>query len=272
MTKDKKDLFRDQEYLVSQQYQNDSNLNARMQLHLRFSTNKQDFREWTFSHIRTLPENSRILELGCGPGNLWVENLNNIPDTWDITLSDLSPGMVETARKNLGSASEQFQFRVIDAQQIPFDSEWFEGVVANHMLYHVPDIGKALAEIQRVLKPGGKLFAVTNGQKHMSELRELIKSIDPQGIMRNSGEIFGLENGRGQLSEFFPDVKLVNYESSIVVTETAPLVAYILSMKRSTLIEENPQLAKDAIDKIIGAHGAFNITSQAGMFVATKAA
>ena len=62
----------------------------------------------------------------------------------------------------------------MDAQDIPFEDDTFGCVVANHMLYHVPDLDKGLAEIRRVLKPGGKLYAATNGEAHMLELEAFV--------------------------------------------------------------------------------------------------
>ena len=79
----------DQEYLLSEQYQDASNLNARIQLHRRFSVNKYGLPRWVFDQL-DFSSTSRILELGCGPANLWRENLDRIPKGWDITLSDLS--------------------------------------------------------------------------------------------------------------------------------------------------------------------------------------
>jgi len=83
----------DQKYLKSQQYKTSSNLDARIQIHGRFSINKYPWHHWVFDHFM-LPTNSRILELGCGTGLLWLQNIGHIPDGWKITLSDFSPGML----------------------------------------------------------------------------------------------------------------------------------------------------------------------------------
>ena len=263
--------FTDQEYLNNEQYHTDKNLNARIALHQRYSVSKQEFRTWIFSYMRTLPTNSRILELGCGPGSLWQINAAEVSSTWSLVLSDFSPGMVESAQQNLADLGLNTRFEVIDAQEIPFEDETFDAVVANHMIYHIPDRPKALAEIRRVLKPGGKLFAVTNGLQHMGEMRQLVKSLDPEADMDNIARVFSLENGEEQLAPFFSEVVLERGEpGGLVVTETQPLVDYILSMKRSAVIEENPQTAFDAIQKVIEAEGAFKISADAGLFVATK--
>lgn len=263
-------MISDQKYLASHQYQNDSNLNARIALHRRFTIAKQDFREWMFEFIETLPENAHILELGCGPGNLWQDMAAKVPQTWSLVLSDFSPGMVEIAQENLTAAGLKARFEVVDAQEIPFEDESFDCVVANHMIYHIPDRPKALAEMRRVLKPGGKLVAATNGENHMIELRQLVNRLDPSAKMYNAGEVFGLEDGEAQLAPFFSQISLVRHEAGLVVTEAQPLVDYILSIKRSADIIENPQIAYDAIQAVIEAEGAFKIRSDAGVFEAIK--
>src|SRR5512138_1329879 len=164
--------FTDQQYLNTDQYKDSSNLNAREEIHRRFSTNPYGWFNWVFDILLKLPANTKILELGCGPAYLWRECSSRIPADWDITLSDLSPGMVDAAWKNLVVTGRAFQFKEIDAQEIPFADETFDAVIANHMLYHVPDRGKALSEIRRVLKTGGRFFATTVGENHMMQMMD----------------------------------------------------------------------------------------------------
>ncbi|MBO0795835.1 MAG: class I SAM-dependent methyltransferase, partial [Ktedonobacteraceae bacterium] len=169
----------DRKYLLQEQYKNASNLNARVELHRRFSTSKAHWQHWVFEQFATAA-NSRILELGCGPAHLWRDNIERIPAGWDITLSDFSAGMLAEAQRNLEGSAHTFRFRVIDAQTIPFESESLDVVIANHMLYHVPDRARALGEIQRVLKKGGRLYAATNGQNHLWEISDLIRRVSPE--------------------------------------------------------------------------------------------
>src|SRR5690349_16018954 len=143
----------DQHHLKTEQYKDASNLDARIELHRRFSTNPQGWSAWVFDALRTLPAAARVLELGCGPAYLWAANARRIPAGWDITLSDFSAGMLQAAKDSLAVLEREFKFEVIDAQSIPYDAEAFDLVIANHMLYHVPDRPKAIAEIRRVLKP-----------------------------------------------------------------------------------------------------------------------
>jgi ubiquinone/menaquinone biosynthesis C-methylase UbiE len=219
-----------QRYLLSEQYRDAANLNARIQLHVRFSTNKSDFSEWIFDHFDLAPD-SRILELGCGPGGLWHKNLERIPGGWEITLSDLSMGMLRQAQTNLRNSRRSFNFSIADAQFLPFASESFDAVIANYMLYHVPDRPRAFSEIRRVLKPGGRIFAATAGSDHLRELFELADRVALNAAERTRGsELFSLENGENQLSPWFSQIRLDRRDNSLVVTEPGPLIDYYLSM------------------------------------------
>ncbi|MBN1430003.1 MAG: methyltransferase domain-containing protein [Anaerolineae bacterium] len=252
---------------VSDQYKNAKQLNARIQLHQRFSTNKYGWHRWAFDQF-SLPPHGRILELGCGSGELWLENIDRIPAKWEITLSDSSVGMLQQTRQSLDH-SHRFRFALIDAQYLPFDNQYFDGVVANHMLYHVPDMHKALSEIHRVLKPDGSFCASTVGQKHLQEITDLVRRFDPQlawwGIRQSDS--FVLENGAAQLARRFTDVTLHRYEDSLVVTEPAPLVAYIFSARPRMTIDQQVEFSNFVSREFQRFNGEFYITKDAGMFV-----
>ena len=94
-----------------------------------------------------------MLELGCGTGLLWRENLGRVPHGWNITPSDAFQGMVQEAQQCLLHTDLELTFEVVEAQSIPYEKHIFDVVIANHMLYHVPDLARALSEIRRVLKP-----------------------------------------------------------------------------------------------------------------------
>jgi ubiquinone/menaquinone biosynthesis C-methylase UbiE len=203
----------DQQYLVGDQYKDSSKLSARIQLHELFSTNSYGWMRWVFDHLIDLPNDARILELGSGRGTLWKENLSRIPSGWRVTLSDLSPGMLDSAKTNLEDVGREFEFKNMDAQAIPYPDNTFDGVVANHMLYHVPDRAKALAETHRVLKPGGRLFAATNGRGSMHALWDMLNSVAPSSAddFGRPAHLFSLESGEGELLEKFSTVTVDRY-------------------------------------------------------------
>jgi len=107
----------------------------------------------------------RVLEVGCGPG----EASEQIAASGaDVEAIDISERMVELTRARGVSA------RVGDVQELPFEDSTFDAALAAWMLYHVPDVERAIAELARVLRPGGRLVAVTNGIDHLRELRALL--------------------------------------------------------------------------------------------------
>ena len=259
----------DQEFLLTDQYKDASNLDARIQLHQGFSTNKYGLQRWAFDQFN-LPPVCRILDLGCGPANLWIENLDRIPDGWDITLTDFSPGMVEQAQENLGNCGRPFAFGLVDAQSIPYDDASFDAVIANHMLYHVPDRAKALSEMRRVLRPGGRFYTSTVGETHTRELFEIVNRFDPEDKFLHEVPSFTLENGAPQLAPWFSEITLHRYEDDLKITEAEPLIAYVMSM-----VEAKSVFTDDKLGQLIAyakgqiaAHGAIRITKDTGMFEA----
>jgi ubiquinone/menaquinone biosynthesis C-methylase UbiE len=257
----------DQAYL-REQYQNASNLNDRIQIHVRFSTNRYGWHLWVFDQIK-LAKHALVLELGCGPGWLWKENLARIPAGWEITLTDFSRGMLEEARRNL-VGGRPFAFEVADAQAIPFDAAAFDAVIANHMLYHVPDPSRALAEIRRVLKPGGRFYATTVGETHLRELHDLATHFDPAlvgwgGSLTHS---FRLENGAAQLVPFFDRVALYRYDDALVVTEAEPIVAFVASSDARNLLNgsRRAEFTQFVEHELQACGGAIRITKDSGIF------
>jgi ubiquinone/menaquinone biosynthesis C-methylase UbiE len=257
----------DRAYLLETQYRDASNLDARVALHTRFSTNRYGWFRWLFDRL-TLPENARLLEVGCGTGLLWRENLHRIPAGWDVTLSDFSPGMLEEARASLAGSGRPFHFTVVDVQAIPYPEGSFDAVIANFILQHVPDRARALAEIRRVLRPGGRFYAATFGRAHMREVDDWLLRLRP-GETPSSGT-FTIESGEGELRALFSDVTLDRYEDGLVVTEIEPLVAYLRSVRAGAELSEE-QLARFRAwaEGELAARGALRITKDSGLFQAS---
>ena len=99
------------------------------------------------------------------------------------------------------------------------------------MLYHVPDREKAISEISRVLKPEGTLYASTYSWNNMKEFKDLLRNYDKNlyNPIEPFARAFGLENGAEQLSKSFEEVEMINYIDSLEVTESQPIVDYVLS-------------------------------------------
>ena len=254
------------------QYNSDRNLNARIALHTRFSTNAYGWQRWAFDHL-TLPSTARVLELGCGPGGLWTANQDVLPAGWGLVLTDFSPGMVSTAKQNLRDVADPFAFAVAEAQMIPVRTDAFDGVIANHMLYHVPDRERALSEMRRALKPGGLIFATTVGEFHMIEIWDLVAPFVPDihARTRTVSQGFTLENGGKQLEHVFADVVRYDYDDALEVTEVWPVIDYIKSsntLMGCTLAPNEWAAVRRKIAAHIEVKGNFHIQKASGIFVA----
>ena len=148
--------------LVAAQYATEAPLEARRSIY--GSGDAPDAREVAFAAIAEVAP-GRVLEVGGGPGELSERVARELGA--EVVMVDISARMAELARQRGVDA------RVGDVQALPFEDAVFDCAVAAWMLYHVPDLDRGLAELRRVLRPGGRLVAVTNGGEHMEELRRL---------------------------------------------------------------------------------------------------
>ena len=158
---------------LGRQYSTSEKLAARARLHQNYTVSEMGWFEWVAARL-PLKAGSAILDIGCGPGWFWASAATDLPDRIDLTLADASPGMVAEA---LGRCTPlrhwQVSGREADASAMPFADDRFDLVLAMHMLYHVPDAAKAIAEMWRVLRPGGTLAVTTNGAANLRELYAL---------------------------------------------------------------------------------------------------
>lgn len=208
-----------------------------------------------------LDEGARVVEVGCGPGFLWRSR--SLPDGVRIIATDLSIGMVSEARDHITAA--RFGFAAADAQALPFGDGTFDLVVANHMLYHVPDLDAALTEFVRVLVPGGRLLATTNGRAHFEEVREIL------GIEWRYVDMFGLDNAAERLAPHFTNVVVERHEDSLVVPEVEPVLDYVRSMASFwTLDEAREAELRRVVEQAIAANGVFTIAKDGGAVVARR--
>lgn len=185
--------------VVKKQYSTSLKLENRISLHEKYSTNKMRWFNWLFSNY-DFKQGDTILELGCGNGRLWVDHYNEMPEEVKLILSDFAMSMVETAKELIGH-EDSIDYKAIDVQDIPFSDETFDVVIANMMLYHVPDMNKGLSEIKMVLKPGGKFYCATLGKNGITAF---IK--DALNIPRVERTKFTLQNGESYLKPYFNKV------------------------------------------------------------------
>lgn len=249
------------------QYSTADRLSARIALHRDYSTAPIGWHRWLFEQL-DLPDGTAVLDIGCGTGELWRANADHLRP-WRVTLSDQSEAMAQGtagALSNLGS----FTGHMDDIQALSFADASFDGVLACHMLYHVPDIARGIGELRRVLRPNGVLYAATNSREHMQALMDLIGELDPGVDTTHSGYRFTLENGEAPLRAAFDSVELRLFDDSLHVTQGQPLLDYILSMPlpfRRLRTVEGQAAAFAHIQRRIAEFGSIDIGKRAGVFV-----
>ena len=250
------------------QYKTHQNLVNRMNL-WSYGTNPETLHKWIFTKIQ-LQEHERVLELGCGTGQLWFENFRNVPSTCSIVLSDFSKNMLNKAKKNLKPLNLPIKFEVINAEKIPYPNQNFDVVLACHMLYHIPNIKRALISINHVLKPGGRFIATTISQNHIQELKNFFSEFElyPEEKINLFSE-FRNETGREVLKPFFEEVELYEYINEVNIISVDPLMRYIESMfpkEHFPNFQELKPQVEEAIVKIIKKKSKFKIKGISGLF------
>lgn len=248
---------------VETQYKSAANLNTRISIHNKYSVNKQGFGNWIVENY-DIEDGMRVLELGCGNGNVWKNHENLFAKCKEVFLTDFSEGMLSSARENLGELPG-VTYRVADIQEIPFENHCFDMVIANMMLYHVPDLTKGLSEVRRVLKPGCRFYCATTGENTI--MKFVTDKLKPYGVNYHVDNTFSLQNGTPKLSRYFSDIKTLLYEDSLEVTNLDDLLDYMFSgihfQKACTL---DRAAIKNILEKEM-VNGVFKIPKEAGMFV-----
>ena len=249
---------------VQKQYATTGNLRTRISIHSKYSTNPQGFGNWIFSQYHIAP-GSRVLELGCGTGEMWRGRDDLIASLKELVLSDFSPAMVAESEKNVGHHAN-LAYRCIDIQQIPYAAESFDVVIAHMMLYHVPDLDSALSEVRRVLTPDGVFYCATYGENGI--ISYLSRLLAPYGVEDSLNKNFTLQNGEGILNRHFSHVAQRDYPDALVVTDLDDMVDYIYSLSSMTVLSTVP---KADIRQLLQAHmadGALHVPKEYGMFLA----
>ena len=265
------DVSTDQAYLRTRQYKTPENLQARMALHVKYSRAEVPWYEWLVGQV-DWPEGGRVLEVGCGSGALWA-NVAPLLPSLHLTLTDLSEGMVAAAASAVGPLPglELVDALACDALDLPFPDDTFDVVVANHMLYHVPDPRRAAASFARVLRPGGVLLAATNGPTHLRALADLSRHAFGWSSLDTSDARFGRSTGEAILGTAFGSVSWRLHPSTMVCTDPADVIAFIVSTPagQDASPEQHEALREAVESRFAEEGGQLAVTTEAGCFVAS---
>ncbi|MGH7691654.1 MAG: class I SAM-dependent methyltransferase [Candidatus Dormibacteria bacterium] len=240
------------------------NLAARQDLYRRVGVAVTGWQNFVFDLLR-LPSPARILEVGCGRGDLWVDNRSRLPGGWEVILSDLSPGMVQETRERLGAGS-QFHLVVAELGSLPFRAASFDGVIANHMLYHLADLDVGLSDLHRVLARSGLLIAATNGPHHLGQLDQLAARLGlPVGPRSHPRTAFDLVTGPERIRPWFGQLTVARHPEEIRVTDPEPLIAYLRSLPGPRLGARRASAARRFLAAEIERRGFWRIGVDAGV-------
>ena len=252
------------------QYQNAGNISARINLHKMYSQNTTGWFPFIYDNC-CLKSGMRILEIGCGDGSLWTENLSKLPQDISITLSDISEGMIRDVRRKL-DCDKRFSFHALDCTQLPYEDNSFDLVIGNHVLFYCDDIKAVCEQVQRVLTPNGTFICSTYGSSHMKEITALVQEFDShiQLSANRLYERFGLENGNDILKPFFSRVELKRFDDSLLVTDAEPLIEYIMSChgNQNQYLLKHYQDFRSFVEKKTSR--GFAVTKDAGLFLCQK--
>lgn len=160
---------------------------------------------------------------------------------------------------------KKLEYQIADIQNLPFEDESFDIVIANMMLYHVPNLDKGLKEVRRVLKEGGSFYCATYGENNFTD--EIITWLNVEDKEFRPKHSFTLQNGIEILSKSFSQIDKLHYEDSLHVTEIKDMVEYIKSLPS---INMNSKISYERIREIVTSHavdGVIDLPKDYGMFV-----
>ncbi len=190
----------------------------------------------------------RVLDVGCGLGEITERFVTELGA--DVQAIDVSARMVELTR------ARGIDAQVGDAEQLPYGDAEFDCVFAGWILYHVPDLDKAIAECARVLRPGGRLVASSYFENNMSELWDLIEGVGPRDQLS-----FSHTNGAELLKRHFSSVEQRDLEAALVFPDTESIRTFVAStIDRAHLAPQVPEV-----------EGPFRATTRHVVFIAEKA-
>jgi SAM-dependent methyltransferase len=200
--------------VVRTQYADESNLGARKAIY--DYAEGPNARDVAFQAVADCAPH-RVLEVGGGEGELAERVVRELGA--ELTFVDQSERMVEIAR------GRGLDARIGDVQALPFADASFDCAVAAWMLYHVPDLERGIAELARVLEPGGHLVAVTNAADHLAELRQVAGH---EAFW--TGMTFRRENGAELLGRSFSSVETRDAHGWVSIPDDELIWAYLRSM------------------------------------------
>ncbi len=148
-----------------------------------FLGREPQFRQWTVD-LAAIAPGETVLDVGCGTGNLALAVKERAGVDGTVHGIDAAPEMVHYAERKAADRQVDVRFQVGLIEDIPFPDETFEVVLSSLMLHHLPEDlkRKGIAEIARVLKPGGRFLAVDVDPLFMGNVRIIEEAMQANGF------------------------------------------------------------------------------------------
>lgn len=269
--------FTDPTYLAYQ-YADSEKLRIRQEAHKCYSEATGDFFDWLLDILDPQP-GEMVADVGCGPGAYHPKLADRGARIVGI---DASLGMAEDVRRGAETWGLTIWAIQADAERLPLVDACCDRLMANHMLYHVPDQAAALREMARVLKPGGRVVLATNAADNSALLHRLHhESAREQGyvpVSRSLVERFSLD-ARDLVAQVFPNVRVAVRPDAFRFPTLDAVLRYYASMMID-LIDAPPADARHRapllaamtrrLEPIFQREGIVRIPKDAGCFVAEK--
>ncbi|MEU4221942.1 methyltransferase domain-containing protein [Actinoplanes sp. NPDC026623] len=188
----------------------------------------RSFVEWVLDLLDLEPVRD-VLDAGAGVGRFTIPIARRLAGRpARVVACDLFGGMLETIAAAAAQQNLAVDTRACDIQALPFDADGFDLVLANHVLYHLPDIDQGVRELARVTRPAGTLVATTNADDipvavvdlHLAALDRIGFPSEPEGA-----SAFSLRSGGEVLRKSFREVRTHTFRDQQVFDGASSLVA-----------------------------------------------
>lgn len=276
MTKESRDGMTDAHTLRERAYRDTSRLDSRKAIY-QYTTPHYSIEDEVLG-LRPLNEGQSLLDVGCGTGKLLLKAAKLQPKA-HLTGVDLADGMYKPAQLQTQAEGLDITFQQADVQQLPFNDASFDRVTAMHMLYHAPNIDKAIGELSRVVKQDGLVMITANSsesRKQLGALKAQAGEIMEREVFTDPNLRFNLENGVEMVSNHFEHVALIPFESTLRLTEAQPYLDYFDSLREfwqpSPTDEQWEKVmasTKTYVENEIATKGAFTDRTGFGVIVAS---
>ncbi|HRJ43776.1 MAG: methyltransferase domain-containing protein [Caldilineaceae bacterium] len=261
---------------LNYQYADSEKLRIRQEAHRLYSERTDNFMEWVLDLLDPQPGEC-VADVGSGHGiyHPFLARRGAQIIAVDASLGMLAEAVVNARRDNLSVSAVQ-----ANAERIPLADGCCDRLMANHMLYHVPDKLAALREMGRVVKTGGRLLFSTNSADNGARMTQLhAEAAEELGLHadnRSPIADFTVESGEPLVRSVFPNAELVMRDDAFLFPTADAFLAYYASMRIDALMDGPAdgshrapliEIVRGKVQAIIDAESVFRMSKAVGCFV-----